>query len=227
MSAWKTKKSVPSDIRKLHRLGWHCLPTRVGPVSAPPSEASAAAFDQAPAGTCPCPWRLPLLSPGEPSFFEVSRQRRFASISKRIATLEPHLRKQPLNTRLRYPRPKAPANPARLFGARPSSGRNRRGTRPPATGRLPFSRTGILEPDQLPATGAASGPTCVYPLGQENSTSFSDPRNQKFDRVYGPFSCGFRLHNPIHNRIFTFGPHSHKLSTPCPHALEIAPKSPP
>ena len=56
------KKSVPSDIRKLHCLGKHFLPTRVGPVSVPPSGASAATFDQVPEGTCPCPWRLPLLS---------------------------------------------------------------------------------------------------------------------------------------------------------------------
>ncbi len=58
------KKNVPSDIRELHCLGKHVLPTRVGPVSAPPSGVSAAVFDQVPGGTCPCPWRLPLLSKG-------------------------------------------------------------------------------------------------------------------------------------------------------------------
>lgn len=186
----------------------------------PPSGASAAAFDQAPEGACPCPWRLLLLSK-EAVLLCGSPVTPVPPITKQPAVLEPHPRKQPRSTHRRCPLPKAPAVPARLFGACPSTGRDRRGTRPPATGRLPFSRTEILEPDRLPATGAASGPTCVYPLGQEEFTPFTGPRNQKIHQEIGPFSCGFRLPNPIRNCNFTYGP----AATIYPHLVHTLLKS--
>ena len=56
---------------------------------------------------------------------------------------------------------------------------------------------------------------------------FSEPRNQKFHQEIEPFSCGFRLQDPIRNSNFTYGSYSHNLSTPCPHAFEIAPQTHP
>ena len=119
----RKKKSVPSDIRSLHCLGRHCLPTRMGQFPCPQVEHLP-----------PCSTKsrrnlpLPLttsapLQGGRPSL-RFPGNNRFTPIE---ATRRPGAapRKQPLNTRLRCPRPKAPADPARLFGACPSIDQNR------------------------------------------------------------------------------------------------------
>ena len=130
---------------------------------------------KSPGGTCPCPWRLPLLSKGavllrgspvKPADLNIEatcrlgaappmaafEQPAFATLARRLrqirrasSTLAP----QPIKTGEELARPPLAASP--------------------------FPGHRIPEPDQLAATGAASGPTCVYPLGQEKFYAFLRP----------------------------------------------------
>lgn len=186
------KKSVPSDIRKLHCLGKHFPPTRIGPVSVPPSGASAATFSQAPEGTCPCPWRLPLLS--KPTVllcgFPVTPGHPNSEATCRPGAAPP--RDQPPSTRPPCHRPKASAVSARLFGACPSSGRNRSKNSPAChspppclQGRNPGSRSTAHDRRRLRAN-------LRLPLGTRASLSLSQNRaTRNSTRKMGVFLVEF------------------------------------
>ena len=80
----------------------------------------------------------------------------------------------------------------------------------------PWSRINRLRP------APPRGQLASTPWDEDDSMPFSEPLNQNFHQEFELLSCGFRLQTPIRNCNFTYGSHSHNLSTPCPHALEIA-----